>query len=75
VTLSKPSDRLKSLTLPIRRLALGLNDYTLEELDAMLAHAEDIGLDDYDVYDTLLEYYNARCAAKFLFLELFEDVE
>jgi hypothetical protein len=75
VTLSKPSDRLKNLTLPIRRLALGLNDYTLEELDAMLAHAEDIGLDDYDVYDTMQEHYSARHAAKFLFLDLFDGVE
>lgn len=54
---------------------MGLNDYTLEELDAMLAHAEDLGLDEYDVYDTMQEHYSARHVAKFLFLELFEGVD
>jgi hypothetical protein len=75
VTLSKPFGRLKSLTLPIRRLALGLNDYTLEEFAEMLAYAEDIGLDDHAVYDTLQAHYDARHAAKILFLDLFDGVE
>ncbi len=54
---------------------MGLNDYTLEEFAEMLAYAEDIGLDDHAVYDTLQAHYDARHAAKILFLDLFDGVE
>lgn len=54
---------------------MGLNDYTLEELDAMLDNADEIGLSDYPVYEAIQSHYDARYAAKFLFLDLFDGVE
>ena len=52
-----------------------LDDYTLTELRDMLDCLDDMELTGTALWNTMTTAYNTRRAAKFLFLDLYEDVE
>lgn len=54
---------------------MNLDEYTLTELQEMLGHLEDMELSDTDLHKVLSREYKLRRALKFLFLEVYEDVE